>query len=425
MRFGWRSVHFNAVQVNSVGRQNTIESTTESTVLFGKYFGSLLNRDLVKVYLTVPRNTTAGSMEHVQAAVQWLFRAQDAFSTGGVARSYSIVYNPFFKRRGWIACYPETTGYIIPTIFDYARLMASDEAFARAVRMADWECEVQMPNGAVQGGTTEQFPAPAIFNTGQVIFGWVRAFAETKKEKYLAAALKAGNFLVSQQDADGAWRRNLSLYATKQLETYSYNTRTAWALMCLFKATNGRSYREAAIKNVEFALREQLPNGWFKNNCLSDATQPLLHTIAYCLQGILEVGGIEANERYIGAAQRAADALMKRQENEGGLRGRFDANWNPTVTYSCLTGDAQIAVIWGRLYEITEDDRYLDSLVKMNTYLKRHQVWHPGSPDIHGGICGSFPIHGIYGKYEILSWAVKFFIDALLLERVIFGCQSA
>ena len=390
-----------------------------------KYLHSLLNRELGSLYFTLPRVSTGENNEHVKGAVKWLFRAQDEFNSGGVARSYSLVYNPYFQRAGWIACYPETTGYIIPTIFDYAHLTGSDEAFHRAVRMAEWECNVQMSSGAVQGGTVDQVAAPAIFNTGQVIFGWVRAFAETRREQFLNAAVKAGNFLISQQDGDGAWRRNLSLYATPHLETYTYNTRTAWALLCLSKATRSERYREAAIRNIEFALTQQLPNGWFKNNCLYNAEQPLLHTIAYCIRGILEVGDSEANEQYIRAARRAADALLARQETNGGLRACFDADWRPAVDYSCLTGDAQIGVIWGRLYQITGHQPYLNALLKMNAYLKRHQVWQPGRSNIHGGICGSFPVHGAYGKFEILSWAVKFFIDALLLERQILSCGFA
>jgi rhamnogalacturonyl hydrolase YesR len=381
-----------------------------------KFYRSLLKPEIARIYWSLPRSTPKNNLDHVHAGARWLFRAQDAFNSGGVSRSYSIAYNRYFKRQGWIACYPETTGYIIPTVFDYARAVGSEEAFERAVRMVDWECDVQMTSGAVQGGTVDDVPAPAIFNTGQVIFGWVRAFKETRKEKYLAAAVKAAGYLLSQQDRDGAWRRNLSLHAMRGLETYTYNTRTAWALMDLFESENNESYRQAAIANVEFALRQQLPNGWFKNNCLFDASQPLLHTIAYCIRGILEVGSALGEQRYVNAARKAADALIATQGEDGGLMGRFDDDWRPTVNYSCLTGDAQIAVIWGRLHQITGDARYLDSMKKANEYLKRRQLWQPDKPELHGGICGSFPIYGRYGKYEILSWAVKFFIDSLLLE---------
>jgi uncharacterized protein YyaL (SSP411 family) len=388
-----------------------------------KLYGSLLNPELARIYWTIPR-PGADDLDHLDAAVRWLFRAQDAFASGGVARSYSMAYHRYFRRRGWIACYPETTGYIIPTIFDYARAVGCEEAFERAIRMADWECDVQMASGAVQGGTVDDFPAPAIFNTGQVIFGWIRAFKETRKDKYLAAAVKAARYLISQQDEDGGWRRNLSLHARK-LDTYTYNTRTAWALRSLFDIEKDESYRHAAIANIEFALRQQTSNGWFKNNCLFDATRPLLHTIAYCIRGILEVGAVEQNDKYMAAARKAASALIDKQEHDGGLPARFNAHWQPTVRYSCLTGNAQIAGIWGRLYLITGERRYLDAMMRANGYLKRRQLCQPDNPDIHGGICGSFPIHGKYGKYEILSWAVKFFIDSLLLETSILAAEES
>src|SRR5262245_65436623 len=75
--------------------------------------------------------------------------------------------------------------------------------------MADWEIEVQLPCGGVQGGhyvgpTADR--RPVAFNTGQVILGWVRAYTETADEKYLDAASRAGDWLLSAQSVDGAWR---------------------------------------------------------------------------------------------------------------------------------------------------------------------------------------------------------------------------
>ena len=254
------------------------------------YYSSFIDYDLAKIYLgktsTEPRNAT----EHLDAAARWICRAQDVSSDGGVARSYSLTYNTYFGRRGWNPSYPETTGYIIPTVFDYSKFSGNGEMHDRAVRMADWECEVQMENGAVQGGTIDQPPTPAVFNTGQVIFGWVRAFLETGEEKYLSSSRRAGEYLIREQDADGAWRKSLSNYASRKMETYTYNTRTAWSLVLLHSVTNEEKYREGATRNIEYSLRQQLKNGWFRENCLWDPDRPVLHTIAYCIRGILEVG---------------------------------------------------------------------------------------------------------------------------------------
>jgi len=385
----------------------------------GRYYSSFLNLDLAKIYLKNRNNADPDAMMHMDAAIKWICRAQDASGDGGVARSYSLVYHPYFKRKGWFASYPETTGYIIPTMFDYAHLTKRQDIFDRAVRMTEWECLVQMESGAVQGGTIDQAPTPAIFNTGQVIFGWLRAFQETRREKYLDCALRAGKYLVAQQDGDGAWRKNLSNYTSNAMPFFTYNTRTAWALLLLSTMHNDDQFKDAAVRNIEFALGQQLDNGWFKSNSFCKNLQPLLHTIAYAIRGILESGVLLNNQTFITRARKAADALAHKQRSDGSLAGRFDERWEPVVNWSCLTGDAQISHIWGRLFEITGEPKYFDFLRKTNGYLKSVQLIKTRNLDLYGGISGSDPLHGGYGTFEILNWGIKFFIDALMLEASI------
>jgi hypothetical protein len=42
-----------------------------------------------------------------------------------------------------------------------------------------------------------------------------------------------------------------------------------------------------------------------------------------------------------------------------------------------------------------------------------------GPAETRGGVKGSFPVDGNYGKFEYLSWASKFLIDSLMLEQVV------
>jgi hypothetical protein len=380
-----------------------------------KLYTSLASRDMARGYLALPRRQPDDN-DALQAAMSWICRAQDAAGGRGVARSFAFAYHPFFRRRGWLPAYPETTGYIIPTMFEYARRTGSSEFFSRAVAMTEWECDVQMGNGAVMGGTVDTPPTPAVFNTGQVLFGWVRAFTETNNERYLTAAIRAGDFLLGVQDADGAWRKSLSNYASAAMSSYTYNTRTAWGLLLLAEASGRSAYRDAAVKNIEYALTMQRPNGWFDSNCLSDPARPLLHTIAYALRGILEVGLHLRSERYISAVRLAADALLDRQEADGRLAGRFDASWQPAASYSCLTGNVQMGTVWARLHQATGDSRYLAGLETANAFTRSVQWRGTGNPGLDGGISGSFPLHGAYGRFEVLNWAVKFFADSLMME---------
>lgn len=78
-----------------------------------------------------------------------------------------------------------------------------------------------------------------------------------------------------------------------------------------------------------------------------------------------------------------------------------------------------MAGIWGRLYQIAGNHEYLEALLSTNAALRKVQFLQTAHPGIYGGISGSEPIHGAYGRFEILNWAVKFFLDAQMLEYLL------
>jgi hypothetical protein len=360
------------------------------------------------------RSVNGNAPFHLDAAIGWLRAAHDAAGGQGVARSYSLRFQRAHKRDGWLAAYPETTGYIIPTFFDYAALRGIDSDRARAIRMAEWESAVQMPEGAVQGATIDAPPSPAVFNTGQVLFGWTRAYKETRDPRFLESARKASDFLVAAQDPDGAWRRFGSRFARPGVNVY--DARSAWGLLEASTITGDPKHESAAIRNLDYVIARQHPNGWFPDCCLDDDRRPLLHTIAYTMEGLVGAGALLGEERFYAAAMKAARALVDRQRPDGGLAGRFDEAWTPTGRWSCLTGDAQTAIVCFRLYEATQDRTWRDAAAKINRFLMSVQPTESPNAGILGGIAGSHPIWGEYAPFEFPNWAAKFFADALMLE---------
>ena len=383
--------------------------------------GVIYNHD---AYLEVIRekyasNITHENKFHMTEAINWLKRAQDATLDNGVSRGFSVAWHPYFNKKGWQNSYPETTGYIIPTFFDCADYFNDRELFNRAFEMAKWEIEVQMKEGAIRGGVVNDGEdVPAVFCTGQVIFGWIRAFKETKESCFLQSAKKAGDYLITIQNDDGIFREADNYRYANKLSTV-YHTRVAWALILLGKTTGNDKYIEAGIKNIEFGLRNQERNGWFNNNCLSNAEKALLHTICYALRGILEASFLLDSERYFDASILTANALISVIEREKYMPGCLDKKWNRSAPWSCLTGNAQLAIIWLKLYQKTQNRVYLDSAHKVIQFLKGIQNCVTSNQGLRGGIKGSYPFSGAYGRFEILNWATKFFIDALLLEDLI------
>jgi hypothetical protein len=280
--------------------------------------------------------------------------------------------------------------------------------------MADWLLTLQLESGAFPIGPL--WPGwerkPIVFDTGQIIFGLVRAFEETRQAEYLAAARRAGDWLVDIQDSDGSWRKFTSLD-----NVHTYNVRTAWSLLRIYKVTQDERYRSSSVGNLDWSLTQQAPDGWFANNGFTPDEDPLTHTIAYTIEGLLESGVLISAQKYIDAARLAADALLEKQRQDGFLRARYGSGWRSQLNWSCLTGTAQMALVWLRLNEMTGDEKYARAADSAHGYLKGRQNRSSRWPGVAGGIAGSYPIYGDYEPFRHLNWAAKFFTDSLLQDE--------
>lgn len=358
-----------------------------------------------------------GIEKAIVEGMAWLSRAQDhsASHDGGVARHFSLI-------TGWGTSYPETTGYIVPTMLMYAKLSGDEEIRQRAKRMLDWLVSIQLPNGGFQGGPIDAKPiVPVTFNTGQILLG-LAAGVEEWGEDYRPAMLKAADWLVETQDSDGCWRRFGSPFAGPGEKTYE--THVAWGLFEAARLEPKKLYGKAALANVNWALSAQRDNGWFDFCCLDDRRQPLTHTLGYALRGIVEAFRFSRDECFIQAARKTADGLLTAIQKDGFLPGRLDANWSGAVEWACLTGTVQIASCWLMLYQETGDVRYRDAAYAGNRYVRR-TMKIDGPPETRGAIKGSFPVNGGYGSYEYLNWACKFFIDSNMTEQIVRADKSA
>jgi hypothetical protein len=350
---------------------------------------------------------------HLEGAGQWLLRAQRGTPDDGLAHSYDI------RTGTWQASYPETTGYAIPTLYDYASHYHAPEYAAAAHKMALWECAIQLPDGGVRAGTMDaDIIAPTIFNTGQALFGWARAYLETGDERFAAALRRAADWLLAAQDEDGAWRRFASPFTSSKLN--SYNTRTAFGLVRTFHALQDARYLNAAIANVDWTVRRAQPNDWLPDNCLArnpDLTA-LTHTIAYSIRGILEVGAAAHRPDLIERALSMAKRVAAGQRADGALPGYYTPEWQSRVKWSCVTGNSQMAINWLRLARLTGESALIEHARRANRFNMSVQDLACADPNVRGGIKGSHPINGDYMTYRYPNWAAKFFMDGLMLEQL-------
>ncbi len=351
----------------------------------------------------------------IAAAADWLRRAQDATTDGGVSWGYQL-------RGGWAASYPETTGYIVPT---YLALDASPEFRApdgsdreRAARAIAFLAKVRLADGSFPGARIdENRTRPSVFNTAQILHGltvWRRTMGDGAAG---AMADAAAAWLVATQDDDGAWRR----HAYNGFPVTYLAHGTCW-LAEHAELTGDAVARTSAERHLDWVLRQFNPEtGWFDLTGFTQedhaAHRAVTHTLAYTIWGVLMLGLLLGRDDAVEAAAAAATRVAGIVHECDRLPGMLSADWAGTTRWACLTGNSQMALIWFRLAEIGHPAGDEEAARTVLDRVLEAQDLGSGDLGIRGGIPGSDPPWGAYLRFVFPNWAAKFTIDALLEER--------
>lgn len=367
---------------------------------------------------TLLRATTrrhAGTRERrIEAAADWLRRAQDATGDGGVSWGYRL-------RGGWAPSYPETTGYIVPT---YLALDAAPDFRApdgsdrdRAARAIAFLADIRLADGSFPGARIDENQTqPSVFNTAQILHGLTAWRQATDDEAAGAMADQAATWLVANQDDDGAWRR----FAYNGVPVTYLAHGTCW-LAEHAALTGDAAARASAERHLDWVLRQRNPEtGWFDLTGFTRedhaAHRSVTHTLAYTIWGVLVLGLLLGRDDAVEAAAATATRVAGVVRDHGRLPGMLGADWADTTRWACLTGNSQMALIWFRLAEIGHPAGDLEAARIVLDRVLEAQDLGSGDPGIRGGIPGSDPPWGAYLRFILPNWAAKFTIDALLEE---------
>lgn len=364
----------------------------------------LMKKDVFRQDFAYSANEKKSALD---SAASWLMTAQRANNDGGMS-SYHLVNK-------WSSSYPETSGYIMPTLIHYGKKNNQHEAIDSAMRTADFLLKIQKESGGWQGGRISENRPEIVFNTGQVIRGMIAAHKHSGESKYLDAAIKAGLWLADIQHQEGFWQNHALMGKARVYDTF-----VDAPLLQLFEITGEEKFRNSAILNLDWVIRDKLQeNGWYEDcdNTVKRNDKPILHTIAYTIDGLLDCGFFLGENKYIMGAEAGALKLRDLFLSQGYLSGRYDGNWKGSEYLLC-TGCAQMAIAWLKLYSIYDDMVYLRAAQRMTGLLIFIQTRNfKETNNTIGAIPGSFPIWGRYEPFAFPNWATKFFCDALMLEE--------
>ncbi len=337
-------------------------------------------------------------------AIGWLEKAINPVDSG---------FRTWYYKGGWTSSYPETSGYIIPTLLVYAEKFNRNELIKCCIQTADWLINIQKPSGGWQSGYIHENKKEVVFNTGQVIRGLYAVYKKTGEKKYIEACVKACEWLSGIQEEDGSWQKFAFMQKKRVYDSYVDHP-----LLLIAKETGNATFEITARKNLDWILTQQEKNGWFNNcdNTIKHNDRPILHTIAYTLDGLIQCGILLNEYKYIQSAKIAADRLLDIFIANGWLHGRWDSQWQGSQAIIC-TGEAQMALVWKLLYRHTAEEKYLHAVRKINNQLCFIQKHHsdPSHP-AQGALPGSFPLWGRYEPFGFPNWATKYFADSLMEE---------
>ncbi len=364
----------------------------------------LKNKDIRKLAFRKPNQNIPSDEISSFALAKWLLHAQDEKIDGG--------FRTYYLDKQWTSSYPETSGYIIPVLLEAAEKLHFPPFKKSALCAAEWLLTIQKSDGGWQGGYIHQNRPSIVFNTAQVIRGLIAAYKFTYNDRFLKSAIKAGDWLVSIQNTEGFWEKHVYLNRIRVYDTY-----VAAPLAQLFLLTSKPEYKMAAIAQCEWVIqKKQKENGWFEDadNTIKHNDRPILHTIAYTIDGLLETGLLLGREDFIEAAKIPALVLAEKWRINGALNGRYDSNWIGSEAF-ITTGGAQMAISFLRLSTYYADSYWSDRSREILDFLKSIQIMETEMEDVKGAIFGSYPLWGHYEAFGIPNWANKYFLEALLM----------
>lgn len=372
----------------------------------------ITERSAVLAERLTPR-TGLDRLSRAKQALDWLERAHTAVDGKGVSVGYHA-------GRGWLAPYPEVSGYLLCTL----RVLADAEktvgagtahkaeiiATATTRWLAD---ELYVKGHGYRSFDTRHSTAELVFDTGQVLHGLV-SMAGWKPESCAAEKIAdISDWLCQQMDPDGGWTRGT--FWGGQAE--AYYLRVTWALVRAGRLLNDRRLLDRARLNFHFFLKHSSTDHWdgFLSRGIREPYLAILHFLAYTVQSAVECGAAFENDGMTRLAERMLDWLADSHLKRGGLPGRIDRSGKPDRSFRCVTGEFQTALSFyryamvsgKRAYQVTGDE-ILERALEISS-------GNAGTPSVRrGGVWGSEPVFGRYQPWTQISWGAKFLIDAVL-----------
>lgn len=274
--------------------------------------------------------------------------------------------------------YPEVTGYFIPSLIEWG-YRETAAAYAR------WLCNIQKADGSWGDAAGKM---SFIFDTGQILKGLLAISGLLPEVR--ENILRGCEWMVSKVETDGRmplldeneWGRGIANAELVHLYCLS-PLREASELYGIPK------YRKKADEVLAY----------YKKKHREDIVrfERLSHFQAYVLEGLVDLGEIDL-------AREGMEVMAGYLDQRGYVPAYSNVEW------VCSTGMFQLAVTWFKMGDIKRGNQAFAYACNLQNE--------------SGGWYGSYPVgqnateENTYFPYDEISWAEKFFLDALHAKSI-------
>lgn len=280
--------------------------------------------------------------------------------------------------------YPEVTGYYIPSLLVWGEKEI-------AISYAKYLCSIQKEDGSWYDSTDS---APYVFDSAQILKGLI-AIRKILPEVD-THIIKGCDWILSNMQENGR-------LTTPNKDDWGDNENFCSELIHIYclspirdagKIFDKKEYLEAVDKILAYYKSEKLEQ--IANFSL------LSHFYAYVMEGLYDLGEYEL-------CKDSMMRLEKYRNRKGGIPGLNDVPW------VCSTGMFQLAIVWYKLGDLERGNTLFYYALSLQNE--------------SGGWYGSYPAPSVFSKFykgrkkpyyfadEEISWANKYFLDALALKE--------
>lgn len=299
-------------------------------------------------------------IEIYNRAIKWL--------KSNIVENKGIINNSGVKKP-----YPEVTGYFIPSLLQWGYRDI-------AISFAKWLCDIQKPDGSWYDTEDKQ---PYIFDSAQILKGLL-SIRHLYPE--VDVNIRRGcDWILSNMSEDGR--------LPSPRESDFGDGKTYGEIIHIYCLSPLVEVGEI-FHMPEYIEKANRILTYYKEHEYEQIMQfrLLSHFYAYVMEGLLDMG----EEKLV---REAMEGVAHLQKESGAVPAYSDVNW------VCSTGMFQLALVWFRLGELKRGNKAFQYACRLQ--------------NVSGGWFGgylsdeSFDEINTYFPNSEISWAVKYFLDAL------------